>query len=540
MEKKAIAKGSFAGWYLVVLLLLGVGYLCVTPAFEGFDEVAHFSSLRQLADGRGVPLYERSFIDKSAVEYKGPVAYGTMQAVRTSFEDGVKYFEFFEQPEILAPYISRYRGASPLPKFEPTTKINWEAQHPPLYYLLLAPLERATNSLNFIAQFWVMRLASYLLALIGVFFCFWRCRIDPTAGGWPSYAAGFCVYVLVLPMFFPEFARLGNDSLCLLLTGAIALVFAEWMKRPESQALPIGLGLLFGLGLLTKAIMLPILAAMILFLVVHMHRERLTTILLRVSRLALPAILIGGGWYVYKAKVYGDISGSEEAITLARHGGMLANLKLHFTAFAFLRGLVSPWVSWSWAGSQSLVHVPMLVQLPVEVTLVWLLFEYARKLNWRRPGGMEWLPVYLVVVFAAGLTYHVFVGIALASQGNTPGWYTQVLMPWVAPALGIGVMSIWRRPLARRLLCALLVYAAYFHINAMWSEITLYTGYSVKGEGKNFVYQTAFHGLTHVGEILNRLAVLAWPKLGLMCFACGGVLLAWLMLGLRRDLDAAS
>ena len=46
---------------------------------------------------------------------------------------------------------------------------------------------------------------------------------------------GFALYHAMLPMFFPEFARLGNDSLCLLLAGASAFSLVRALRPDGPQ-----------------------------------------------------------------------------------------------------------------------------------------------------------------------------------------------------------------------------------------------------------------------------------------------------------------
>ena len=78
------------------------------------------------------------------------------------------YSKFFAQPDLVARYLQIYRQATPRPPFTPGDGFDWEAQHPPLYYALLAPLAKATDRLPFVSQIFWLRLASYLLALAGV------------------------------------------------------------------------------------------------------------------------------------------------------------------------------------------------------------------------------------------------------------------------------------------------------------------------------------------------------------------------------------
>jgi hypothetical protein len=50
--------------YLLTLFLIGLGYLAILPPFEGFDETAHYSSVRQIADTKTIPSKGRVSLTK--------------------------------------------------------------------------------------------------------------------------------------------------------------------------------------------------------------------------------------------------------------------------------------------------------------------------------------------------------------------------------------------------------------------------------------------------------------------------------------------
>ena len=50
--------------YFLTLFFVGFGYLAILPAFEGFDENAHYSSIRQIADIGTIPIYGASLTRK--------------------------------------------------------------------------------------------------------------------------------------------------------------------------------------------------------------------------------------------------------------------------------------------------------------------------------------------------------------------------------------------------------------------------------------------------------------------------------------------
>src|SRR4029453_7359463 len=197
-------------------------------------------------------------------------------------------------------YQRRYRTFDhSVRRFAPTSELNWEAQHPPLYYALLAPLMRATDTLPFNTQFFVLRLASYLLAALGLVI-----GLSASLRFFPvdtvtrrALTAGALLYPFLVPMFVPEFGRIGNDSLCMFMVGVTWGALLTVIAEPQRARAPLVLGVVLGLGLLTKAFFLPIGTGVCLYLVyrsvvvVRTNRTLATTRLrqaFRVEALALP------------------------------------------------------------------------------------------------------------------------------------------------------------------------------------------------------------------------------------------------------------
>ena len=272
------------------------------------------------------------------------------------------YPSFFADPAAVAHY-KLYRGLPADKPFAPAPDQNWESQHPPLYYLLMAPFMKLTERFSFVTQIFILRLSSYLLAWAG-FIAGWGATRSYEGKRFPrGVAAGYLYYPFVVPMFFGEFARIGNDSLCPFLLGLIFSVSLSTFYRGERDLRrPLALGVLLGLGLLTKAFFIPVIAGYAVFMLLRAWQARHDTALLR-QRVAtlmfavIPALLIGGGWYVYDFIDYGSPIGSIDSVILAHHGGLIANLRQNFSAYLFVRDMIGIVVSWSWGGSWSLVVV---------------------------------------------------------------------------------------------------------------------------------------------------------------------------------------
>jgi hypothetical protein len=242
----------------------------------------------------------------------------------------------------------------------------------------------------------------------------------------------------------------------------------------------------------------------------------------------IPALLIGGGWYFRDFIAYGSPTGSGDAIALSKLGGLIPNLISNFSIYTFFRDIFGIAVSWSWAGSWSLVRVSPWLHIPLLLVTAWLIVSYFLAI--RRNSLVEpvWLPAWLAVPLLAGLLYHVLIVIALASNG-TPGWYLNILAPFLAFAMGIGIERIWRRRLGQAILKLSLIYAISFIAIVMWSQMALFSGCAIKDASKLYKFHGQRFCLDRLTEVTNHLSVVGWPALAFVAFA-GGFLcfvLAW-------------
>jgi hypothetical protein len=508
---------------IAAALLIGIGYIAMLPPFEGFDEYAYYSSIRQVADTATIPFYRDSFIDKNVEDYLniGPMRWGSENPPFT-VAGRMTYQSFFANADAVAHY--RHYRLSPADwSFAQDTELNWEAQHPPLYYILTAPVMRATEGLSLVTQVLILRVSSYLLAFAGLLVAWLAMRSRQLPGG---VLVGFFLFPFIVPMFFGEFARIGNDSLCALLLGVIfALSFdAVYRDEPKLKS-ALATGICFGLGLLTKALFLPVLTGYALLMVSQAWRARSDPVQLRRRTSALllvlvPTLLLGGGWYAYQYVAYGSPFSSFEMINLADRGGLIANLLRNFSFYELGRQMVVLLVTWSWGGSWSLVRISPLLHLPLLIATAWIILCYIDEIRRKPVTDFAWLPVWIGLPFFAGLAGHILVAIALGT-GGTPGWYLNVLAPFLALAVAYGIERINRSGRGRIVLAATLAYAAVFFIIALWCQMALFAGCAIKSDQKYYQFTGHWFCLDRAASVTNNLSVIAWPSLAFACIGAG-------------------
>ena len=472
---------------LAAVALIGLAHVAFLPPWEGFDETAHWSYVQELADTGHPPRYAVDGLSRDTDRYPGPMTYSGSAP--------------FDRTGRLTLRAYRKLGAPALTggptRYAPNASDNWQAQHPPLYYALLAPVYLLTRGWGWVDGLFALRAVSFLMAFIGFAVgVLGTMRVaEARFGAWtgPIMAA----WPFLFPLFFPEFARLGNDSLCLLCAGCAWATLARLLAGNGGWLSAIGLGVALGLGLLAKAFFLPIGAGVGLMLLLRWwtggRRQRW---LAQALLAGLVALAIGGWWYVQKRLETGSLTGSDEFIRLNRAGGARLMAE-NFSAPELVRGLAVILGTFLWAGTWSLGRRSEVWLIGPALLLLVSGADYVRRLL-RGAELLAWAPIALAVPMAAGLVYHVFVWMA-GTSAVTPGWYFHIL----AAPLGLAVAIGWRRPRILGLLTA----ATVTYTLAAWAfQLSMFSGCAAKlGSNEHYTLEGAgcfidLHVLAHLGH----------------------------------------
>ncbi len=481
---------------LLAVALLGFAHIAFLPPFEGFDETAHLSYIQQVADTGTFPRLGRDMLSTDVEEYPGPLPYG-----RAANEDRT-YWAFFSEP---APTLdfppSRMYRAGEIP--------NWQAQHPPLYYLLMTPFYKLARDWSWPSLFLLLRSVSWALAFagfaIGALATLRAVGTLSPASVWPTSPWVVTAWPFLFPEFFPEMARLGNDSLCLLLMGLAWMLLLRLFERRDVNTAAM-LGLALGLGLWTKAFFIAIAAGIGAFLVFAALRGRSRELMQSAGFVLIVAAVIGSGWYVSGWAS----TGSLDFLQADKAPDVLGDTLRGFDLGTFLHGLGGIAVSFAWAGTWSFGRFDPIYTAPVVLLVALPLMIWMMQL--RRARDVTVAPLFIAAPMVLGLVAHWVTQMTLPGHGNaTAGWYLHILAGPLALALALG----WRKsfwPLA--------AYAGIFHAACWALQLSLFSGCAFKSPDYKYV---------QAGECLivpEHLALLAWPTLG-----TAALLLAFLSAG---------
>jgi 4-amino-4-deoxy-L-arabinose transferase-like glycosyltransferase len=296
--------------YIVVLLLLfavkQAFNVIVFPPFTGHDEVAHYAYIRTVADEHRVPVIP------DLAEWRA-----AWQEHKTTFPGDYLPLDLYKYQRYVLDWCC---SASDRPEFatQPPTAMSWAgetypngwqytANHPPLYYAVMAPIYKATDSLSPESQQYVLRAAAIPIGLLVVLLTY--------------LIAGLLFpgdrFMMTVPPTFVAFqtqvsyeaAMVNNDILLIGLFTLLIYLLIRGVRCGFTLQSSAAIGLVLGLGLLAKASMLtaaPLVAIGIIFGVGIRHMRRWVTL---GATSAAVAGLVCWPWYLFLYRTYGNLSG---------------------------------------------------------------------------------------------------------------------------------------------------------------------------------------------------------------------------------------
>src|SRR5262249_17732630 len=129
------------------------------------------------------------------------------------------------------------------------------------------------------------------------------------------------------------------DSLCLFFMGIAWALTLRPLWHGAALRHPLMLGMVLGLGLLTKALFLPISVGIGAVLAARWWRDRSLRQARDLLAVAAVASLIGGWWYVRNYILYGSFVGANDFLQANPELSFWEGMRHNFSVAELLRGL---------------------------------------------------------------------------------------------------------------------------------------------------------------------------------------------------------
>lgn len=190
--------------------------------------------------------------------------------------------------------------------FDPVHLNNYEAHQPPLYYVLGVPFYLVGKALGMLDPGWAVRFLSLLIGAFCVVFIYLAVKSAfPEEKILPLTCAGFAA---LLPTHAMLSSSVSNDILTELVFILFLYAAARIMVTGPTWKLTGALGLILGIGLLTKTtciVLFPV-AALVYALVWQRKALNTKSALEHMGIAFLISLVIGGWWCVRNQMLYGD------------------------------------------------------------------------------------------------------------------------------------------------------------------------------------------------------------------------------------------
>jgi hypothetical protein len=514
---------------LIGSLLIGLSFAALLPPFEGFDEIAHYSYIEQIAETGAWPRLNDP-ISAEVSDYLDAAPGPTSLHTRWS------YRAFFAAPPET---IARGRTIVNTPRdpsrpWWPGAGSNWEGQHPPLYYALLAPVFNLSKGWSFERQFLFLRGLSYLIGWISLCIVTFlpSVNLEKDQRVKTAMALAPALWPALFPMWFIEMGRLGNDCL-VTFWAACAAVLILRLSLKAGLFNYVLLGIVCAFGLLTKATFLPLTAAISFFLCYQTWTARGDRLQFGQFARGLAAfvaiVIVISGWWYGKNLYTGSFIGSNDELQLGEKGNLvsLALEKLQTIPLRTLvGGLIGINISFVWAGTWSFVMPPLLSELPLIILVFVIVVGYLRAVVRTPPSGSEWIYPLTLAFFLAGLFHHLLIYLALLGAISVGVYYLHSLAPILAPMVGRGVAEVCRWRATRPFLGAILLYPSLFLPFGTGVLALYYAGCGDKYADRAFYnFSLAQSCILDVTGIIHNLSVLGEPWLSITLFIFGWTLM---------------
>ena len=306
-------------FYIIKQILIAF----IMPAFSGHDEVAHFQYVRTVATEFRIPIIPDLQYWRDNRLSEGTTAGG-------DFFDADLYpyarfvldwFSYGTDSNLYQTYIDNPIHAVSFPDFQDgSSRASWPngwqyaANHPPLYYVISAPIYRITSWMSLENQMMMLRLIAIPFGALAVVGTWLMSRYLLPTSGFVAITAS--AIVALQPQISYEAAMINNDILVVGLGAFLLAMLIRGMRFEYSRRLVVTIGLTFGLMLLSKGSALVFAAPIALFMVAGIGWRNVRVWLPKGALVAGIGFLAAAPWYIFLFRQYGNFSALDQIAAL--------------------------------------------------------------------------------------------------------------------------------------------------------------------------------------------------------------------------------
>ncbi len=300
---KAIRRWPIVWQFFFALMIAYVGKEALSvvlfPPFTGHDEVAHYAYLRTVATEHRIPVLNKDRLPPELYRY----CYYTLSWLPCHPAD--------EGYRANPPQVAIFEDGNIYP-----VGMQYAANHPPLYYLLMSPVYWVIKGGSPAFQVYVLRAFTIPFGMLTVLLSFLLVReIFPRDRFLMITVPAFVAWQ---PQVSYESAMLNNDMLSIALCSLILYELVIGLRRGFSSKLCVMIGATLGLALLAKSTASTMTVIIAAAMIVGCGWRNYRIWIVRGALSAVIAGLIASPWYAFLYHTYGNFSGLPQLEFLQR------------------------------------------------------------------------------------------------------------------------------------------------------------------------------------------------------------------------------
>jgi 4-amino-4-deoxy-L-arabinose transferase-like glycosyltransferase len=474
-------------------LARGFFYSSLFPLWEGYDEFSHFAYIQYLSNSQGLPIPQQSEVSTEIQDSLRLVP--LPWELRGWSSPSLTHDAYWKlPPNVRQSRESQFAALSPQLAHEPATGsalLFWEAQQPPLYYLLLSAPFRLMSTMGLAGRVVSMRYLSVAIASLviplGFLLARWVLADD-------QLALGVIALIAAMPELLIETSRVGNDSLSIPLYTLLVFFTVKLFDEPGRARYAWASGVVLGCGLLTKEYFftcLPVLTLVFAWMCWRAREHRYRIVFHGLLLGAIAAMI--SGWWIVRNYQYTGMWLWQPGEDPARKVPILAVLR-RASEVDWHNVVHDVFTSHIWFGNWSFLHVrgwmytvlwygAMLVAIGL-VVYAWRVWQGSAMRDHSsisRPVHTALLMLFYFF-FCLGLAYHAVLTFILFHASTSIGWYLYCTVAIEILLVAIGLLALfqetgrqWFLPTITALFALLELYATHFLLVPYYAGLIAHT-----------------------------------------------------------------
>ena len=427
------------------------------PLWEGYDEYAHFGYIQHVVEEKTLPTFQDQLSNEIVYTFdKTPMQNSFLWVPAYSGKEVLVYpysiyWDNFDLKEIKnnrqlissQPLESRFNSEQLVPIYE--------SQQPPVSYFLHVPVYLLFYDQDILTRVFALRIFSVLITALAVVVAYKTISLlfDDR-----FIRVGSMIFLVFNPMITSNVSRVNNEAVTILLFSVFLYLMVLYLKGKTNTKYVLVIGIVLGLGLLTKSTFMP--AVILVPIFIYLKHIQNNAIKPRISKLKsfknlglIFGIMIPMVFWIYIERfTTGNLSGIRGVygINFSEYLQTIFEVSWNVFFYAFFRTF------WGMYGSSNLFAPSPFFQIVLVIIGISIAFlgygiaiklkQHGRKIfrNWRYQSILAVALSFPLIVLAQiifNVHYQVIQQTFLAA-----GWYSFISFTAIAMVLLLGYRTL--------------------------------------------------------------------------------------------------